>query len=281
MNFIAAIQMASVADIQTNLAKAEVLIAKAAKEGAQCVVLPEEFATLGLEKKKKKVRLAEPFGEGLLQSFLSRVATQYRVWVIGGTIPLQSSDPQKAFSSTLVWDLNGQCVARYDKIHLFDVLVAEQEIYQESLCVQAGEGLCVLPTPFGKIGIAICYDVRFPELFRAMALSGVQIIVLPSAFTINTGKVHWEILLRARAIENLSYVVAANQVGIRYSGHGTYGNSMIVSPWGEIIAHQAENEGVILADIDLEQWAHYHRQFPALRHTRTSVIEAFLNETKR
>ena len=280
MSLIAAVQMASSNNVSTNLEKAGYLIAEAAKKGAKCVVLPEEFATLGLTA-TEKMRLAEPYGHGPIQSYLSLTAKKHQLWVVGGTIPLQSTQTQKIFSSCLVWDSQGMCVGRYDKIHLFDVIISEKETYKESACIQSGDRICVLPTPFGKIGIAICYDIRFPELFRAMALTDVQIFILPSAFTVNTGKMHWEVLLRARAIENLCYMVASNQVGIRYSGHGTFGNSMIISPWGEILAHLEKEEGVILANLDLEKWAQCRQQFPVLDHTRSMVVEAFLNKMKR
>jgi nitrilase len=256
-------------------------IEQAAKKGAQCVVLPEEFATLALPSVVDKLALAEAYGHGPIQDALAKAARKNKVWLVGGTLPLQTDNPQKLFSSALTWDAEGHCVGRYDKMHLFDVQVAAGEVYQESLKVQPGNTLCVVDTPLGKIGVAICYDIRFPELFRAMSLAGAQILVLPSAFTINTGKVHWEVLLKARAIENLCYMVAPDQVGIRDSGHGTYGHSMIIDPWGEVLAHMDGHQGFILANIDLEKQRTLRQNFPVLDHTSAFAIQALINETKR
>ncbi|HRE32745.1 MAG TPA: carbon-nitrogen hydrolase family protein, partial [Candidatus Berkiella sp.] len=202
-------------------------IEKAALHGAKMAVLPEEFISLVLTP-AEKLRIAENYLEGLIQKTLASTAKKNNIWIVGGTLPLLSDDKDKVYSSCLVWNNQGECVARYNKIHLFDVTVESGESYFESERIKAGNDMAVLETPFGKVGIAICYDLRFPELFRLMALNGAQIIVLPSAFTINTGKVHWEILIRARAIENLCYVIAPDQVGIRLSGHGTYGHTMII-----------------------------------------------------
>lgn len=272
---VAAVQMASKQDINVNVTAACAFVEQAAKQGAKLVVLPENFANLGLTQ-EQSLQMAEPFQQGPIQERLALCAKKNRVWLIGGTFPLQDPSHKKVSASCLVWNAQGECVGRYDKIHLFDVLVGEKEAYSESTLVQHGKQVVVLDTPIGRIGLAICYDLRFPELFRVFMHKGVDIIVLPSAFTIPTGKAHWEVLLRARAIENLCYVIAPNQVGIRANGIGTYGHSMIVGPWGEILDSLEKQAGVIIADLDFEKMHQMRNKFPALSHCQPFVLQELI-----
>lgn len=276
MAIIAAIQMASTQDIQKNLEIACKGIEEAALAGAKMVALPEEFLSLLLTP-DEKFAMSEIYCEGPIQKTLATVAKENNIWVVAGTLPLRDEVSGKIFSSCLTFNDKGECVARYNKIHLFDVTVENGESYFESQRVMAGDAISVVDTPFGKMGVAICYDLRFPELFRLMMLKGAEIIVLPSAFTVNTGKVHWEILLRARAIENLCYLVAPNQVGVRLSGHGTYGHSMIVGPWGEILASLQEQPGLIVHEVDIEKMNKIRTQFPSLTHYRSFLMQNLAN----
>lgn len=275
MSRIAAVQFSSLGTVDDNLKQAENYVIETVKSEAKCIVFPEEFITLGMTSAEKLV-LAEPYQNGPLQSTLSEWAKRYNIWVIGGTLPIQSEDKSKYYSSCIVWDNSGKAIERYNKIHLFDVDISGSEAYRESDNVQAGKHISIVSTPFGKIGIAICYDVRFPELFRYFALKGVDIIVLPSAFTQPTGKAHWETLLRARAIENLCYLIAPNQVGVRLSGHGTYGHSMIIGPWGEILSSLNDEPGMIVADIDLEKMDSIRERFPVLKHHQPFLMQKLL-----
>lgn len=266
---IAAIQMCSTQDIDENLEHAKKYIAQAAEQGAKLIVLPENFAIMGLHP-KDKVKHKESFGHGVIQTFLSEQARHLNVWIVGGTIPLEVLQyPKKVYASTLVYNALGECVARYDKMHLFDIeLRAHQEVHNESETIHAGESSIVFDTPFGKCGIAICYDMRFPELFRVMQQKGVEIVVVPAAFTVPTGKAHWETLLRSRAIENQVYVVASAQVGMHANGRKTYGHSMIVNPWGDVIALLADTAGVVCADVDMDFLHQLRRDFPVLAHRK-------------
>lgn len=276
MTMMAAIQMASTKEVAHNLKLACQAIEKAALAGAKLVVLPEEFISLLLTL-DEKLTIAEPYLEGPIQQALAQVAKKNKIWVVGGTIPLQTPSKKKVYSSCLVWNDKGECVARYNKIHLFDVTVEQGESYNESERVTGGTSDCVLDTPFGKLGLAICYDLRFPELFRLMMLKGAEIMVLPSAFTVNTGKAHWEVLIRARAIENQCYVVAPDQVAIRLSGHGTFGHSMIVGPWGEVLASATDKPEMITAQIDIEKLKTLRKQFPAVSHYRPFLMKELAN----
>ncbi len=279
MALIAAIQIASTQDVQKNLEIACDGIEKAAQAGAKMVALPEEFLSLLLTP-EEKLSMAEKYLAGPIQATLARAAKQNNIWVVAGTLPLRDEANTKITSSCLTFNNQGECVSRYNKIHMFDVTLENGESFFESQRINAGNAISVIDTPFGKMGIAICYDLRFPELFRLMMLKGVQIIVLPSAFTANTGRVHWEILLRARAIENLCYVVAPNQVGVRLSGHGTYGHSMIVGPWGDVLASLQEQPGLIVHEVDLEKMKKIRTQFPSLTHCRSFLMENLANESK-
>lgn len=216
-----------------------------------------------------KVKIREPDGKGQIQEFLSRQAARHGVWLVGGTIPLESHDPGKVRAACLVFDDKGHRAARFDKLHLFDVHLMESgEEYAESETIEPGERLTVIDTPFGRLGLAVCYDLRFPELFRAMMEQGMEILALPSAFTAITGKAHWEVLVRARAVENLCYVVAAAQGGYHASGRETYGHSMIVDPWGVVLSELPRGAGVVTAEVNLERLTTTRRTFPALEHRR-------------
>ncbi|ARG97860.1 carbon-nitrogen hydrolase family protein [Legionella micdadei] len=261
---VAAVQMISSASVKQNLKQVEQFFNQARKEQADLLVLPENFAFMGM-KETDKLKIAEKYGEGEIQNNISQLAKQYDLWVIAGTIPLKGLN-QKVRASCLVFDNSGFCVARYDKIHLFDVRVSEQEAHQESLTVERGDELVVVDTPVGRIGLTVCYDLRFPELYQQLLQRGAELFTVPSAFTAVTGSAHWEVLLRARAIENLSYVIAANQGGQHDNGRQTYGHTMVVEPWGKVLTQQQTGEGMIIVDIDLQRLQQLRRQFPSNEH---------------
>ena len=265
---LAAVQMASGPNVDANLLEAERLVRDAAAGGAGLVVLPENFAFMG-QRIQDLIPLAEPDGDGRLQSFLARTAAKYGVWLVGGTVPLATRSGDRVRAACLVLDERGARVARYDKIHLFDVRVpGVDERYEESAAIEPGEATRVIDSPFGRLGIAVCYDLRFPEQFRQMLDDGMEIVAIPSAFTAITGKAHWETLVRARAIENLVYVVAAAQGGYHINGRETHGHSMIVDPWGAILAEVARGTGVICARLDADYLQSVRRNFPVLAHRR-------------
>ena len=259
---VAAVQMASGPNVSGNLSEARRLIASAAEKGARLVVLPEFFAIMGMTD-QDKIAVREQPGTGQIQEFLSETARKYGIWIVGGSIPLEASSPNKVLNSCLVFDETGAQVARYDKIHLFNLELGNEK-YQEANTIEPGNQVIVVDSPFGRIGLAVCYDLRFPELFRAM--KGVDIIVLPSAFTDTTGKMHWEVLVRARAIENLSYVIAAAQGGYHVNGRETHGNSMIVDPWGRVLDRLPRGSGVVVADVNPSYQASLRASLPALSH---------------
>ncbi len=266
MALIAALQMAAGSQVQANLMEAGRLIKEAAARGAGMVVLPETFAMMGADD-ADKIKVAETFGEGPIQTFISQQARKYGVWIVAGTIPIRSDDPARSYAASLMYDAKGNVVARYDKIHLFDVMLSEnQEVYTESDTTVPGKAPVVVDTPFGKVGMSVCYDLRFPELYRRLSAQGAQILVVPAAFTELTGKAHWEVLLRARAIENLCYVVAPGQGGYHVSGRTTYGHSMIVDYWGRIRDVREKGAGMVLADIDLDALQQTRKTFPVLSH---------------
>jgi nitrilase len=266
MPLIAAVQMASGPNVNANLCEAERLIAKAAAAGAGLVVLPENFALMG-HRESDKVRARETQDYGPIQAFLARQAERNRIWLVGGTIPLVAEDEHKVRASCLLFDDHGRQMGRYDKIHLFDVQVVDSnEAYTESNTIEPGERAVVVDTPFGALGLAVCYDLRFPELFRSMLDKGMEIVALPAAFTAITGKAHWEILLRARAIENLCYVVASAQGGYHANGRETYGDSMIVDPWGKVMERLPRGSGFVMGQVDRDRLGHTRRLFPALEH---------------
>lgn len=259
---VAAIQMASGPNVMGNLNEARRLIADAAGKGARLVVLPEFFAIMGMSDQDKVVAREQP-GQGPIQSFLSETARQHKIWLVGGSIPLAASSPDKVLNSCLVYDERGEQVARYDKIHLFNLELGNER-YDEAKTIEAGKQVVVVDSPFGRIGLAVCYDLRFPELFRAM--KDVNIIVLPAAFTEITGKMHWEVLVRARAVENLAYVIAAAQGGYHVNGRETHGNSMIVGPWGRVLDRLPRGSGVVIAEVNPSYQASLRAGLPALTH---------------
>ncbi len=259
---VAAVQMASGPNVAGNLGEARRLIAKAVEQGARLVVLPEFFAIMGMTD-QDKVKVREQPGQGPIQSFLGETARQYKVWLVGGSIPLAASAPDKVLNSCLVYDDQGKQVARYDKIHLFNLELGNER-YDEAKTIESGNQVVVVDSPFGRIGLAVCYDLRFPELFRAM--KEVNIIVLPAAFTETTGKMHWEVLVRARAVENLAYVIAAAQGGYHINGRETHGNSMIVDPWGRVLDRLPRGSGVVIAEVNPSYQASLRSSLPALTH---------------
>lgn len=259
---VAAIQMASGPNVAGNLSEARRLIARAAEQGARLVVLPEFFAIMGMNE-QEKIAVREQQDTGPIQQFLSETARRHKIWLIGGSIPLAASSPDKVLNSCLVYDDNGTRVARYDKIHLFSLSLGN-EAYDEAQTIEPGNRIVVLDTPFGRVGLAVCYDLRFPELFRAM--KDIDIIALPAAFTETTGKMHWEVLVRARAIENLAYVIASAQGGYHVNGRETHGNSMIVDPWGRVLDRLPRGSGVVIAEINRNYQASLRSSLPALNH---------------
>ncbi|MBM3391122.1 MAG: carbon-nitrogen hydrolase family protein [Betaproteobacteria bacterium] len=259
---IAAVQMVSGPDVARNLRDAERLVAEAADRGARLVALPEYFPLIS-GNETDKVRAREKEGAGPLQDFLRETAARHRVWLVGGSIPLEASVPEKVRNSCLVFDDTGRRVARYDKIHLFGFRRGAER-YDESQSIEAGDDIVAFDSPFGRVGLSICYDLRFPELYRAMG--PVDLLVVPAAFTHTTGQAHWELLLRARAVENLCYVLAAAQGGTHPSGRRTWGDSMAVDPWGAVLERLAEGPGVVAADIDAARIAELRASLPALQH---------------
>jgi nitrilase len=270
MSKCAAIQMVSGPTVSDNLLQAEKLIAEAVKFGAELVALPENFALVG-NHETDKINIKEIEGMGPIQDFLSATAKKYGVWIVGGTMPIAGDDPNKVRAACLIYNDQGERVARYDKIHLFDVSVPNtNDVYRESNSIEAGTQALVIDSPFGKLGIAICYDLRFPEFFRGMHEQGVEVLIIPAAFTYETGAAHWEILLRARAIENLCYVIAPNQGGVHTNGRRTFGHSMIIDPWGVVLDCYKIGGGFACADIDSQRLQKVRKAFPVLTHQRFS-----------
>jgi len=259
---MAAVQMTAGPEVSENLKEAARLIDIAAMKGAKLVVLPEYFCIMGVNDADKVV-VREEEGSGPIQEFLGETAKSHGIWLIGGSVPLVSARPNKVRNSCLVYDDSGKQVARYDKIHLFNFEHGEEH-YAEEKTIEAGNKVVTLESPFGRIGLSICYDLRFPELYRSMGQ--VDIILAPSAFTATTGKAHWEILIRARAIENLAYMIAPAQSGHHINGHKTYGDSMIVDPWGEVICRAANTkEQIIYATLAKERIERSKRTLPSIR----------------
>lgn len=264
---VAAIQMVSGTDVDANLDDAARLISAAVSAGAEFVVLPENFAIMPT-KDAGQLQVMERDGNGPIQEFLSAQAQQNHIWLVGGSTPLVSSQPSKVRAACLLFNDRGERVARYDKLHLFDVKLDNGEEYSESLTIEPGDSVVVVDSPIGRLGLTICYDLRFPELFREMLDQGAEIFCVPSAFTATTGKVHWEILLRARAIENLAYVIGAGQGGSHSSGRKTYGDSIIIDPWGKVINRLARGPGIVTADIDRKRLEKLRRSLPSIEHRR-------------
>lgn len=259
---IAGLQMVSGPHVADNLQAAARLVAEAVEQGAEAVVLPEYFPIIGATD-AERVAAREALGAGPIQDWLAETAQRHGLWIFAGSIPLVARDPAKMLNSTLVLDPAGQCVARYDKMHLFG-FDNGSERYDEAASIEAGQTAVAVQTPFGRVGLSICYDLRFPELYRQMGL--VDLILVPAAFTDITGRAHWEILLRARAIENQCYVLAVGQGGRHENGRQTHGNSMMVDPWGEILDRKVRGPGVVIADLEHQRIAEVRRQLPALQH---------------
>jgi deaminated glutathione amidase len=271
MGKVAAIQMNSSHVVADNLAVAGELLREAQEQGAQIACLPENFSFLGL-KDADKLQVAEADGVGVVQRFLSDTARKLKMWILGGTIVIRTDNPRRAANASLLINAQGERVARYDKIHLFDVTIpGRNEQYRESSHVLPGRELVVADTPVGKLGLSVCYDMRFPELYRELVLQGAEWLAMPAAFTVPTGRAHWETLLRARAIENLCYVVAPAQAGLHSSGRETYGDSLIVDYWGQVLSRLARGTGVITAEIDLAAQAESRARFPALDNRRLGL----------
>ena len=261
---LASVQMVSSTCVEDNMAAVRRLVAGAVVDGAQLVVLPEFFPMIGATD-EARLAIRETPGQGPLQSMLAEVAATHGVWLVGGSIPLLGSDPGRALNSTLVFDPQGQQISRYDKMHLFG-FKAGAESYDESLSIEAGCEPVTFDTPFARIGLSICYDLRFPEYFRR--LGEVDILILPAAFTATTGEAHWEVLLRARAIENQCYVIASAQGGRHETGRKTWGHSMIIDPWGEILSVLPSGEGWVCADFNRQRLETIRHRLPALKHRR-------------
>lgn len=291
MTKVAAIQMTSGPEVAPNLAAADCLVAEAAAGGAGLVALPENFALMA-RTEAERLGAAEDDGRGPIQDFLADCARRHGIWLVGGTLPIKAGQADKARAACLLFDDCGRRVARYDKIHLFDahlpwrapsgqpsaaqfcsgqncdVQLPNGEEYRESAVFEPGAEVVVADTPFGKLGLAVCYDLRFPELFRAMLDRGAELFAVPSAFTALTGRAHWEILVRARAVENLACVVAAAQGGRHASGRETFGHSMVVNAWGEVLARHESGPGMALAECDAARQREMRAQLPSLQHRR-------------
>ena len=272
MSAVAVIQMCSGEDFAANLKLAESLLREAAHRGAALAVLPENFALMSTDAERKRAEHAEKPGSGPLQDFAAEQAQRLGMWIVAGTIPMRSHDPKRPGSACCLFDGSGAMVTRYDKMHLFDVSVpGRKESYRESANTSAGREPVVADTPFGRVGLAVCYDLRFPELFRAMSERGAEMIALPAAFTRATGEAHWHVLIRARAVENLCYVLASAQYGSHPGGRETYGHSMIVEPWGRVVAEQAEGDGALCHAVSLHKLERLRAGFPVLDHRRLCV----------
>ena len=262
---VAAIQTVTGTSVDANLARAETLIAEAARGGAELVLLPEYFCMMG-QREADKIAIREQDGDGPVQQFLADAARRHRIWLVGGTLPMWCGDDARVYNTSLAFDPRGERVARYDKIHLFG-FTRGTESYDESRTILAGSTPVSFDAPCGRVAMSVCYDLRFPELYRGLAGDdGASLILMPAAFTYTTGQAHWEILLRARAIENQCYVLAAAQGGKHENGRRTWGHSMLVDPWGELLAVLPEGEGVVTGVIDPARLAEVRQNLPALRH---------------
>ena len=270
---VAAVQMASGPRVDANLYEAGRLIGMAANAGARLVVLPENVAIMGLNETDKLAH-TEPDSGGPIQERLAGFAARHGVWLVAGTIPMRGRDPHRARAACLVYDDHGQRVARYDKLHLFDVQVDGEAAYAESATLEPGNEVVTVDTPFGCMGVAVCYDLRFPEQFRVMVDHGAEFFVVPSAFTARTGAVHWRPLLQARAIENLSYVIAAGQGGYHMNGRETHGDSLILDPWGAVQDSLARGSGVVIGELDPARVNDVRVRFPSLAHRRLPCPDA-------
>jgi len=268
MKKVAAIQMASGPQVEANLFEAERLITKAVESDVELIVLPENFALMGMSE-SDKIAIREEQGNGRIQSFLSEQAERHGVWMVGGTIPLRCPDPNKIYATCLLFNHLGEQVARYDKIHLFDVTIVDSgESYTESETIESGHDVVVADTPFGRLGLAVCYDLRFPLMYQRLVDLGAIAACIPSAFTETTGAAHWHALIRARAIETQSYMLAPAQHGQHNAKRRSFGHSLVVDPWGEIIAELDQGDGFVIADIDPARVTEVRARLPSLRHRR-------------
>jgi predicted amidohydrolase len=261
---VAAIQMVSTPEAEQNFAAARRLIQEAAGRGAQLVLLPEYWPVMGMHE-TDKIDCAEHLGAGPIQACMADIARECRIWLVGGTLPMVAPQPDKVLNTMLVFNPDGERIARYDKIHLFG-FTRGNESYDESRTIAPGNAVASFDAPFGKVGLSVCYDLRFPELYRAMG--DCTLIVVPAAFTYTTGRAHWEILLRARAIENQCYILAAAQGGHHPNGRRTWGHSMLIDPWGEVKTVLPEGEGVVIGDIESRHLHRVRESLPALRHRK-------------
>jgi len=261
---VAAIQMVSTPEVEQNFAAASKLVAQAAAQGSKLVLLPEYWPIMGMHE-KVKLEHAEQDSVGKIQDFMATLAREHKIWLIGGTLPLASGEEGKVLNTSLVYDPSGKRVARYDKIHLFS-FVRGEEAYDEARTIVYGNDVQTFDAPFGKVGLSVCYDLRFPELYRAMG--DCALIVVPAAFTYTTGEAHWELLLRARAIENQCYILASAQGGKHVNGRRTWGHTMLIDPWGDIISVLAEGEGLVIGDIDPHRLQYVRESLPALKHRK-------------
>ena len=269
MSKVAVIQMCSGDDPGANLKRAAVLLQQAADKGAALAVLPENFALMSRDAERMRAEYAEKPGDGPWQEFACEQAQRLGMWIVAGTIPMHAEDARRPASACCLFDGAGNLVARYDKIHMFDVsLPGRKESYRESASTTAGEAPVVAETPFGRLGLAVCYDLRFPELFRAMSERGAEMVALPAAFTLATGQAHWYLLVRARAVENLCFMLASAQHGRHPGARESYGHSMLVEPWGQVVAECKTGDGVLCHDVSLDQLDRLRSGFPALDHRR-------------
>ena len=259
---VAAVQTVSGGDVEANLAQAEPLIRRAASDGARLVLLPEYFGIFGA-RATDKLLVRERDGEGRQQAFLARLAQELAIWLVGGTVPLACGDPDRVRSACLVYGPDGRRVARYDKIHLF-AFARGEERYDEGRTIEPGTDIVGVDLPCGRVGLSVCYDVRFPELYRRMGT--LALILVPAAFTATTGAAHWHLLLRARAVENQCYVLAAAQGGLHPSGRRTYGHSVLIDPWGAVVAEHEEGTGIVVGDVDPVAIGRVREELPALAH---------------
>jgi len=271
MSIVAAIQMTSSHVVAENLLEAGKLLREAKELGAEVACLPENFSFIGL-RDADKLEVAEADGDGPVQAFLRDTARQLRLWILGGTTVIRGDSAKRVANASLLIDADGKRAARYDKIHLFDVTIpGRNEQYLESTHVTPGRRVVIAQTPVGRLGLSVCYDMRFPELYRDLVMQGAEWLAMPAAFTVPTGRAHWETLLRARAIENLCYVVAPAQSGTHTSGRETYGDTLIVDYWGQVLSRLPKGVGVITADLDLAKQAETRVRFPALDNRRLGL----------
>ncbi len=265
MSIVAAVEMNSSDKVDDNLGLVASVMNDMANVGAKIVLLPENFAFMS-DNELAKLDVAETYQDGPIQEAIANLARKHQMWIIAGTIPIKSEHPNKVYAASIVFDDKGESVARYDKIHLFDVTVQQGESYCESNVITPGHKPICVTTPYAKLGLSVCYDLRFPELYRQLQSMGAEVFLVPAAFTLHTGRLHWQVLLRARAIENISYVVAANQVGRHGESRETFGHSMIINEQGEVMTVAKDGVRFVYAPLDLDKQNHRREIFPALSH---------------